>query len=448
MCGKMWSVESEMLSLELSKGLRESMQKQTLTVEAFLEYIKSSKSKSTYKEYKEGLTKFSEWYGKTLNEILEERRQDVMSGNFTQNMRFSRELEKFHKWLITPQQDRGAFSINSARNYCLGIRQLFRFYGFPLTNLSSEIGQTVQTTKDFIPTIQQYRDMFNVADIRGKLIISMGLDLAWRIGDFVSIRKDMIPDLEQETPIPFDLVTQKEKVIAKSFLGVETVELLKTYLSTIKDNPNPYLFPANHDKRLDDETINYSLRQLAERAKVKIPKDKRLRFHCFRKRFLTTCADLRIDVNIAKILCGKDVESSMLAYLSEVDHKKAFQEIDEALNLSNGRIKESMLSKDAEIQALKKELEEQKSLVKAMVSLFGKEILKKAVAQLEQQSFREIFVFGDRENVHYTNDKTQIKIKRDSPIDYLDALAKLKEDKDREEYQKLIESNNGNGDQK
>jgi hypothetical protein len=73
MCGKMWSVESEMISVESSKRLSETMKKQTLTVEAFLEYIKSSKSKSTYKEYKEGLTKFSEWYGRTLNELLEER---------------------------------------------------------------------------------------------------------------------------------------------------------------------------------------------------------------------------------------------------------------------------------------------------------------------------------------------------------------------------------------
>jgi len=392
--------------------------KQKLTVEYFLAEIKARKTKSTYKEYKSGIEKFSEWYHKSANEILEERRKDVMSGDFAQNTHFSRELEKFHKYLIEK-----SYSINSARNYCLGIRQLFRFYGFPLTNLSSEISQTVQTTKDFIPTIQQYCDMFNVADIKGKIIISMGLDLGWRIGDFVSITKAMIPDLEQKAPIPFDLVTQKEKVIAKSFLGLETIELLKTYLPTLPKE-NPYLFPANHDKHIDDETINYHLRELSKKAKMKIPDGKRLRFHCFRKRFLTTCADLKIDVNTAKILCGKDVEASMLAYLSEVDHAKAFLEVKEALNLSNGAIKETMQSKDEEIQKLQKELEEQRLILKGMTEIYGEQILEKAMQKLGKKP-------TDLQGA------TIIDI-----LELLKEVGKAKEDKDRAEYQKLIESNN------
>ena len=70
--------------------------------------------------------------------------------------------------------------------------------------------------------------------------------------------------------------------------------------------------------------INRTLRKLAEKANVHIPKHKRLRFHAFRKRFLSECANLHIDVNTAKILVGKDVEESMLAYLSEVEHREAF----------------------------------------------------------------------------------------------------------------------------
>jgi len=394
--------------------------KQRLTVEYFLEEIRTRKTKGTYKEYKAGIEKFVEFYDKSANEILEERRKDVMSGDFTRTTHFSRELEKFHKYLL----DKG-YSINSARNYCLGIRQLFRFYGFPLTNLSAEISQTVQTTKDFIPTIQQYRDMFNVADIKGKVIISMGLDLGWRIGDFVGIRKEQIPDLEQKAPIPFDLVTQKEKVIAKSFLGLETIELLKTYLPTLPKE-NPYLFPANHDKHIDDETINYHLRELSKKAKIKIPEGKRLRFHCFRKRFLTTCADLKIDVNTAKILVGKDVESSMLAYLSEVDHAKAFMEVKDALNLSNGRIKETLESKDEEIRKLRKELEEQRLILKGMTEIYGEQILEKAMQKLGKKP-------TDLQGV------TIIDI-----LELLREVGQAKEQKDREEYEKLIEANNNN----
>lgn len=413
--------------------------KQKLTVEYFLEEIRSRKTKGTYKEYKAGISKFVEFYGKSANEILEERRKDVTSGDFAQNTHFSRELEKFHKYLIEK-----TYSINSARNYCLGIRQLFRFYGFPLTNLSAEISQTVQTTKDFIPTIQQYRDMFNVADIKGKIIISMGLDVGWRIGDFVTIRKEQIPDLEQKAPISFDLVTQKEKVVAKSFLGLESIELLKTYLPTLPKE-NPYLFPANHDKHIDDETINYHLRELSKKAKIKIPEGKRLRFHCFRKRFLTTCADLKIDVNTAKILVGKDVESSMLAYLSEVDHAKAFLEVKEALSLSNGAIKETMQSKDTEIQKQQKQIDELRLILRGMTEIYGEDILNRAMNKLGMVAKHSGEPTEGRGLI--IPDLGSISVEEPKDIlELLKQVGKAKGDRDRAEYQKLIENGNGNGD--
>lgn len=187
----------------------------------------------------------------------------------------------------------------------------------------SDISKTVVSTKDFVPTPQQYREMYNVAgDLRSKLIISAGKDLAWRIGDFTKIEKDMLPNLDQDAPIPFDLITEKEDVLAKSFLSQETVDLLKRYLPTLPQD-NSYLFPSNGEGYFDPESINRILRDLAEKAKIKTPKRKRLRFHAFRKRFLSECANLHIDVNTAKVLVGKQVEKDMLTYLSEVEHREA-----------------------------------------------------------------------------------------------------------------------------
>lgn len=47
--------------------------------EEFLSYIEQAKSKATYKNYKQGIKKFVEWYGKDANEILKERFQDLQS---------------------------------------------------------------------------------------------------------------------------------------------------------------------------------------------------------------------------------------------------------------------------------------------------------------------------------------------------------------------------------
>lgn len=40
-----------------------------MTVEDFLEYVEESKSRHTLKEYAIGIKKFSEYFGKTPNEI-------------------------------------------------------------------------------------------------------------------------------------------------------------------------------------------------------------------------------------------------------------------------------------------------------------------------------------------------------------------------------------------
>jgi site-specific recombinase XerD len=105
-----------------------------MTVEGFLDYIKETKSKNTLKGYRYGIQLFSQYFGKSPNEILELRKQDWISDDLHQKKRFVREIEKFHKWLKNGEKDkegnwtRQPYTINSARNLTLGIIQLFRFY--------------------------------------------------------------------------------------------------------------------------------------------------------------------------------------------------------------------------------------------------------------------------------------------------------------------------------
>ena len=404
-----------------------------MTVEYFLNYVKDTKSENTYKEYKKGIEKFCEWYGKTPNEVLEVRRQDWTSGDLVQKKRFVRELEKFHKWLLQPihtikGKPNQAYSINSARTYCLGIQQLFRFYEMSMTiPTGSEISRTVVSTKDYVPTPQQYREMYKLAsDLRSKLIISMGKDLAWRIGDFAKIRKDMLPDLERDAPILFELITEKEDVIAKSFLSQETVDLLKEYLPTVKDNPNPYVFPSNKESYFDPESINRILKDLATKAKIKIPERKRLRFHAFRKRFLSECANLHIDVNTAKVLVGKHVEKDMLTYLSEVEHREAFIRVHQRLRLTETPMRRTR--KDTT------ELEKRLELLETKLSIIGNlapDLMKRVDALVENTDA-------------YRMTKDKWKIKDMTFNEKLDILAKEELRKQREEYKKLIESPNNN----
>ena len=393
----------------------------SMTVEDFLLYVKETKSKHTFKEYRIGIEKFSKWFGKSANEILEMRKQDWVSGNLHRKKRFTREIEKYHKWLIENQK----YSINTARNYCLGILQLFRYYEMPITiPTGSDVSKTVISTKDFVPTPQQYREMYKVVDsLRDKLIVSMGKDLGWRIGDFVKIRKEMLPILDADAPIPFELITEKEDVLAKSFLSQETVDLLKEYIETVKDNPNPYLFPSTNGKFIDTDTINNVLRQLAEKAKIKIAKSKRLRFHAFRKRVLSECANLSVDINTAKILVGKHIEKDMLTYLSEVEHKAAFLKVHQRLRLTETPMRKRRES----ATELERKVEDLQRLVHGIIALGGKDFVEKAKRTLELED-KDIW----------------LRFKDSSALEMIKQLGETRRRKQMEKYRKLIMENNNN----
>ena len=381
-----------------------------MQVKDFLSYIQEAKAKATYKNYTQGLKKFVEWYKKTANEILKERFEDLQSTDQNKRKRFNREIEKFHRHLKNlghPQ--------NTAVAYTEGIRQLFRYFDMDIKSLPSEVTRKTTTVKDYVPSVSEYRDMFNSGNILDRTIISMALDLAWRIGDFVKIRKDTLPNLNRETPIPFDLITEKEDVISKSFLSAQTAQLLKTYLKTLPQHNN-YLFPNGNGSHYEPEAIGKRLKVLAKKVKIHIPKGKRLRFHCFRKRFLSECANLKIDINTAKIMCGKSVSKDMLTYLSEVEHKKAFSEVHEKLRLTE--VKAVMNAKDKEIEGLKKQIEDQNIMIAGLLQALKNP--EKTKTELEQL--------------------TTIK----AETTYVRDLGEEAFKKQAEEYKKLIEENNNN----
>ena len=386
-----------------------------MSAQEFLDYVKETRAKSTWRMYKVGIKMFSDWFGKDADQILELRRQDWVSGDMHTKKRFTRELERFYRWM-----EKEGYALNTRRTNCNGILQLFRFYEMPITiPRGSDISKTVPTTKDFVPSMTQYRAMFKVAkDTRSKLIISMGKDLAWRIGDFVKVRKDQLPDLELEPPILFELITEKSDVIAKSFLSVETVQLLKEYIPTT-DKKNPMLFPSK-------DTINRTLKRLAEKAGVKVPRNKRLRFHAFRKRFLSTCADLGIDVNIAKILCGKDVGGSMLEYLGEVKHKQAFTKAQSVLRLTDITMSKIKTKESDVIQELRDQLNEKDRLINAM-GILQPDLEKKAIELLKSM------------NVTLAWEKFSGKL-----ADLLKEIDKVKQEEQRKEYERIIANNNNN----
>ena len=168
-----------------------------------------------------------------------ERKQDILSNDFERRKRFDREVEVFYKWEL----DQG-YALSSARTNTLGIIQFFRYFGMPV---NPTIPMPPPTTKTYIPRIDELRRMFQVADLRGKVILSLGLDLAWRISDFIKLKKEEIPDLNGEVPIPFQKVTTKENIVSATFISTETTELSKAYLPNLPKEMITYSLQTARD---------------------------------------------------------------------------------------------------------------------------------------------------------------------------------------------------------
>jgi integrase len=355
------------------------------------EFLNSISNPRTRKGYRFGLNKFVEWFGKPAEEILAMRQEDLtqrQGENLVEYRnraaRFEKEIEKFHSHLLE-----NGYSINSARNMTLGIRQLFRYYQMPVTIRSgSKVSQTVKTTKNFPMTIEHVRKMFQAANLKERTILSLAVDTGLRISDFLAIKKTDLPPLDTEPPIAFTLLTQKEKIPAHCFLSKETVDQLKTYVPTLKKKNNLYLFASNGKNHISDEAVSKMLKRLAEKAQINLNR-KSLTFHCFRKMFLSASIDSGIGLTAGKKLCGKAIARSDDTYLTTVKLREKFIQLKKFLAIKQSpEIAGQQIEKlSSAVAKLAEELEQQKVLSQAVTSenLKIRREFKQRVAELNEK---------------------------------------------------------------
>jgi site-specific recombinase XerD len=355
------------------------------------EFLNSISNPRTRKGYRFGLNKFVEWFGKPAEEILAMRQQDLTQKpgeNLVEYRnraaRFEKEIEKFHSHLIEI-----GYSINSARNMTLGIRQLFRYYQMPVTMRSgSKVSQTVKTTKNFPLTIEHIRKMFEVANLKERMVLSLAVDTGLRISDFLSIKKADLPPLDKDPPIAFTLLTHKEKIPAHCFLSQETVNQLQTYLPTLKKKNNDYLFASNGKSHISDEAVSKMLKRLAQKAQIDL-NGKSLTFHCFRKMFLSASIDSGIGLTAGKKLCGKAIARSDDTYLTTVKLREKFIQLKKFLVINQSpEIEGQQIEKlSSAVAKLAEELEQQKVMSQAVTSenLKIRREFKQRVAELNEK---------------------------------------------------------------
>lgn len=297
----------------------------------------SCDKKHTAKSYRIGLLAFSNWLGQSLTDIKANRSKDwtpaIGENEIDFRVRrktYENKVLEFHTYLT---QSKG---VNTARNYSNSVRMFFQYLESPLDLMrkSKKKLNKKENGISFPLDINHLRRMYQIADLREKTILSLGIDLSWRAGDFTNLKITDLPNLDQECPIPLgELKTEKESTLPHSYLSQETVELLKAYLRTLDNTkPNPYLFRGYEGKPLSEEQLYSILRDLANKADIATNGNK-LSWHCLRKLFLSTSENLGILVS-GMYMVGKTVQSERGTYLNALELRKSFAKIKSELMLN------------------------------------------------------------------------------------------------------------------
>ena len=275
------------------------------------EWLSGIPSPHTRKSYKSGITKFeNEYFHKPIETLIK-------------NPDAGKEIERFYSWL------RERHGQNTCRSVTNSVMQFLKFHGTEIKiRRGLHIFKTVATTRDHRAEISEIQAMAKVADLREQVLLEVYL-LGLRIGD-VALLKWQKFDQSGEAPVPIEINTKKEQVVARTFISEEFKQLLEKYIPLL-DRENPYLFQSKRKQHLSTKQIDNILKGLIKRAGI--VNHGLFRWHTGRKLFLRTCPELGISSWSAKLMCGKSIPVDILTYINGVQLKDDFLKVANVLKL-------------------------------------------------------------------------------------------------------------------
>ena len=122
------------------------------------------------------------------------------------------------------------------------------------------------------------------------------------------------------------------------------------------DKENKYLLQSARKEHLDEETLNWTLKDLAKRTNLNLRGN--LHWHCGRKLFMRTAASLGVNQWNARMMIGKAVSKDILTYVNGVNLAKDFLKVSNVLRLksvqANGRVHTLTEAMDLVLRTLRK----------------------------------------------------------------------------------------------
>jgi integrase len=204
----------------------------------------ASKDGATKDIYLTNFNKFLEFTGKTADELLKQRQENQTNPDRKIQRQMESQLIKF----IAAKREEGKSSA-TLQIYFASIRSFFEIHYYPLIMRRGDypkgesLGVRVATKQAIFRAVENKANR-NKAAI--KAIILFLKDSGLRISDARLLSYgDIAEGLERgDSVIPLTVVTQKQRTVAKTFIGEEAIRAIKLYIEARRKG-SPTIPPEN-----------------------------------------------------------------------------------------------------------------------------------------------------------------------------------------------------------
>jgi integrase len=288
----------------------------------------ATKGEATRDKYQTYFQEFLDFIGKNPDELIVQRQQDILNPDRKIQRRIESQLLAF----IAKKKKEG-YAVATQQIYFASIRSFFEIHYFPLIMRRGDYPKgdsngVKRATKEAILKVLNNKTRNSVTI---KPLVLFIKDTGLRVSDVRRLKYgDIASQFERgDKIIQIDIITQKTKLLAKTFMGEESIQALKEYFEARKKgsrNVAPETMTRNSllfklwARGEVQQIKRHSMSSLIREAFVSV-NEERITAHSLRKKLQTDLEKAGINSNWIDQMLGHKLINSRDAYSLPTDEE-------------------------------------------------------------------------------------------------------------------------------
>ena len=297
--------------------------------------------KVRYSGYLRELHLFIKWFEERTGEkmdpdkLLKLRLEQMRSDETKTRRRMEDLLQEYHKSALSERKVSSGSRLGEPISDAMKISAVNSISSFFANNYAQmskiKVPRRIKrATRDYWYTIDDIREMCEVAAPWEKAYILTHLSIALRISDILNLMwSDLWPYIsdakEGEVIGPLNNFTEKCGIEARSFLTPDAVKALKRLRAyqAERGRLGRYVFRNAEDQPLNINHVNRRLQILFKRA-GRNSRGLSIKSHGLRKMLFNEMKNIGAPLDVRKIIVGKVVSEDIMAYINDDELQKWF----------------------------------------------------------------------------------------------------------------------------